>query len=73
MQGQDGRTYPILIPCVIYGKKAEVAAELEGGQLALFEGKLAKRKKDDGCELLVTGYEVTAVQPPASVLAGTPA
>jgi len=62
--GTDGVTHPLLVPCTIWGKKAETAAELEAGQLALFQGKLWKRKKGEGIyELAVGGFDVMAVQP----------
>lgn len=60
--GQDGKTYPTLIPCEVWGKKAEAAAELDAGQLCLFEGKLRRRKKDgDTWDLVVSGFELTPV------------
>jgi hypothetical protein len=30
-QGQDGKTYPTLIPCAVWGKKGEAAGEIEAG------------------------------------------
>jgi single-stranded DNA-binding protein len=46
-QGQDGKTFHTLVDCQVWGKHAEAAGELEAGQLVLFEGKLAKRKKGE--------------------------
>jgi len=66
-QGQDGKIYTTLIPCAIWGKKAEAASEVEPGQLVLFEGKLRKRQKGDQWELLVSGFEITPVLTPAAV------
>ena len=72
-QGQDGKTYSTLVPCEVWGKKAEAAGELEPGQLALFEGKLKRRQKGEGWELLVSGYEVTAITAPVPASAPVPA
>jgi single-stranded DNA-binding protein len=65
-QGQDGKAFQTLIDCQVWGKHAEAAGELEAGQLVLFEGKLAKRKKGEQWELCVSGFElvpITALQP----------
>jgi primosomal replication protein N len=70
-QGQDGKAYPTLIPCECWGKKAEAASELEAGALVLFEGKLAKRKKGEGWELVVSGFEVQPVLAPALGVSGS--
>ena len=65
--GQDGREHTVLIPCEVWGKKAEVAGEVEAGQLVVFEGKLAKRKKGENqWEMVVSGFELTPVQAPVS-------
>ena len=53
--GQDGKWYSTLVPCEVWGKKAEAASELEAGALVLFEGKLAKRKRGEQWELVVSG------------------
>lgn len=70
-QGQDGKTYTTLIPCEIWGKKAEATGELDAGQLVLFEGKLKKRQKGEQWELLVSGFDVTPVLAPAPALTGS--
>jgi single-stranded DNA-binding protein len=54
-QWQDGTTHEVYIPCEIVGKKAEAAP-------VLFEGRLAKRKKGEQWELLVSGWECTPIQ-----------
>jgi single-stranded DNA-binding protein len=69
--GQDGREHTTLIPCEVWGKKAEAAGELEAGQLVLFEGKLAKRKKGEQWELVVSGFEVTPIVAPLTTLTGS--
>ena len=69
-KGQDGRCHPTLIPCECWGKRAEAAGELEAGQLALFEGKVAKRKKGEVWELLISGFEVTPILVPQTSLTG---
>ena len=70
-QGRDGKDHYTYIDCAIYGGKAESAGELEAGQLALFEGKLAKRKKGDQWETLVVGYTLTPVAPPVASMTGS--
>jgi hypothetical protein len=67
-RGSDGKVHDLYVPCEVWGKKAEAAGELEAGQLALFEGKLAKRRKGESWELVVSGFELTPVlAPQASV------
>jgi hypothetical protein len=56
--GQDGKTHDVYVSCACWGKKAEAASELEAGQLALFEGKLAKRQKGESWELYVSGFDL---------------
>jgi single-stranded DNA-binding protein len=67
--GQDGRTHDLYVPCEVWGKKAEVVSELAPGMLTLFEGKLAKRKKGEQWELIVSGYDVTPITAPVAQLA----
>jgi single-stranded DNA-binding protein len=69
-QGQDGKDHPTLIPCECWGKKAESASELDAGTLVLFEGKLAKRKKGEQWELVVSGFDLTPVQLPLATTTG---
>jgi hypothetical protein len=66
----DGTTHELYIPCEIVGKRAEAASECEAGTPILFEGKLAKRKKGEQWELIVSGFEVTPVVLP-TLAAGT--
>jgi single-stranded DNA-binding protein len=68
--GQDAKVHATYIDCEVWGKKAESARELEPGQLALFEGKLAKRKKGEQWELVVSGFELTPLLPPHASLTG---
>jgi single stranded DNA-binding protein len=70
-QGQDGKDYTTLIDCQVWGKKAEAAGELEPGQLVLFEGKLARRKKGDDWTLGVSGFEVTPITAAQPTLTGS--
>jgi single-stranded DNA-binding protein len=56
--GQDGKEHLTLVPCECWGKKAESVSDLEPGQLVLFEGKLAKRKKGEQWEFVVSGFDV---------------
>ena len=62
--GQDGREHLTLIPCEAWGKKAEAASEMEPGQLVVFEGKLAKRRKGETWELVVSGFELMPILQP---------
>lgn len=66
----DGKPHDVYIPCEIVGKRAEAAGEIEPGAQILFEGKLAKRKKGEQWELIVSGFDVTPlVMSPAEVSA----
>ena len=67
--GQDSREHVTLISCEVWGKKAEAASEIEAGALVLFEGRLQKRRKGDGWELYVSGWEVTPILTPVAVSA----
>jgi single-stranded DNA-binding protein len=60
-QGADQKVFTTLIPCEVWGRHAEEASELEAGQFALFEGKLAKRKKGEQWEMVVSGYDLQRV------------
>jgi Single-strand binding protein family len=68
--GQDGKVHDLYVPCEVWGKKAEGVSELEAGQLALFEGKLAKRKKGEQWEMVVAGFDVTPIVAPVASLTG---
>jgi hypothetical protein len=70
-QGHDGKVHTLFQDCEVWGKKAEAAGELEAGQLALFEGKLARRKKGESWETLVAGFEVTPGVPPVAAMTGS--
>lgn len=64
--GQDGKEYTTLVPCEVWGKKAEMAGECEASQLVLFEGRLRKRSKgDQQWEMVVSGFEVIPLLPKA--------
>jgi single-stranded DNA-binding protein len=69
-QGHDQQYFSTLVPCEVWGKKAEAASEVAPGTLALFEGKISRRKKGDGWELVVSGFELTLVLPPTPALSG---
>ena len=68
---KDGREHVTLVPCEVWGKKAEGVSELEPGALVLFEGKLAKRKKGEQWELVVSGFDVVPITAPVA-LTGSP-
>jgi single-stranded DNA-binding protein len=59
--GTDGKIHSLYVDCEVWGKKAEAAGELAPAQLVLFEGKLARRKKNDNWDWVIAGYEVSAV------------
>jgi single-stranded DNA-binding protein len=63
--GTDGKSYETYVPCEVWGKKAEAASEVEAGALVLFEGKIARRKRGEQWELVVSGWELTPVLIPA--------
>jgi single-stranded DNA-binding protein len=68
--GLDGKSHATFVDCEIWGKKAEAAGELEAGQLALFEGKLARRKRGEQWDLVVAGWDVTPVVAPVASMTG---
>jgi hypothetical protein len=70
-RGQDGKVHDLYVPCECWGKKAEAAGELEAGQLCLFEGRLAKRKKAEQWEMVVSGLDLTPILAPQASLTGT--
>jgi single-stranded DNA-binding protein len=70
-QGQDGKIFPTLIDCQVWGKKAEAAGELGPGQTVLFEGRLSKRKKGEQWELCVSGFEVIPLTAPLPTMTGS--
>jgi hypothetical protein len=67
-QGRDGQAHSKLMPCKVWGEKAESAIELEAGQLVRLEGERKKRQKGEQWELIVSGREVIAVGAPTSAL-----
>jgi single-stranded DNA-binding protein len=60
-QAHDGKYFSTLIPCEIWGKRAEASSEIEAGALCLIEGKLAKRKKGEAWALVVSSFDVTPI------------
>ena len=70
-QGQDGREYTTLIPCEVWGKKAEAASEVEAGSMVCFEGRLQKRRRGEAWELVVSGYELLPITAPLPTLTGS--
>ena len=61
--GTDGKPHQTWIACEVWGKRAAAASELEPGQVVLFEGKLVKHKKGEQWEVVVSGFELTPVDP----------
>jgi primosomal replication protein N len=69
-KGQDGQYYSTLVPVEIWGKHAEAVSDLEPGTVVLFDGKVARRKKGEQYELVMSGLDLTPITP-AAVLAGS--
>ena len=69
--GSDGKVRELYVPCECWGRKAEAASELEAGQLCLFEGRLAKRKKAEQWEMVVSGLDLTPILAPQTRLTGS--
>jgi single-stranded DNA-binding protein len=67
-QGQDGKVHELWVPCEVWGKRAEGVTALEAGQLCLFDGKLAKRKKGEQWEFVVSGWDVQVLGAPMAAL-----
>jgi single-stranded DNA-binding protein len=70
-QGQDGKPHTVYVDCECWGKRAEAASELEAGQLALFEGKLARRRKAETWDWVISGFELMPVLPPVASMTGS--
>ena len=70
-QGSDGKTHDLYVPVEVWGKKAEAASELEPGQWVLFEGKLARRKKGEQWETIVSGFDLMPLVHPQPSLTGS--
>jgi primosomal replication protein N len=68
--GQDGKEYTTLVPCEVWGRKAEGVSELPAGQCVLFEGKVSRRRKGETWELLVSGFDVTPITAPLASMTG---
>ena len=61
-QGQDGKYFSRLAPCQVWGRRAEAVSDLEPGQLCLFEGKVASRRKgENDWETVFSGFDVTPI------------
>jgi single-stranded DNA-binding protein len=70
--GQERREYLTLVPCEVWGKRAEAVGELEAGQLVRFEGNLKRTKKGENeWTLVVSGFEVTPVLAPTPARSGS--
>ena len=64
-QGQDRKVHTLFQDCAVWGRRAESISELEAGQLCLFEGKLARRKKGEQWEMIVSGFDLTPIMIPS--------
>jgi hypothetical protein len=69
--GQDGRMHDLYVTCECWGKKAEGVSDLEPGQPVLFEGRLAKRKKGEQWEMIVSGFDVIPITTPVTMIGST--
>jgi hypothetical protein len=63
-RGQDGRPHDLYVPVEIWGRRAEAVSELSPGQLCLFEGRLAKRRRGEQWELVCSGFDLTPIVVP---------
>ena len=66
---QDGRHFSTVVPCEVWGKHAEAAADLQPGQLCVFEGKVSRKKKGEIWEFCVAGFDVTPIVAAAEAVA----
>jgi single-stranded DNA-binding protein len=69
--GTDGKPHSVYMDCECWGKRAEAASALEAGQLALFEGKLARRKKNEAWDWVISGFDLTPVVAPVVSMTGS--
>jgi primosomal replication protein N len=70
-QDRDGKVHTLFQDCEVWGRRAEAASELEAGQLCLFEGKLAKRKRGETWDTVVSGFDLTPLLAPQASLTGS--
>lgn len=64
----DHKCYSTVIPCEVWGKKAEaLSTELAPGQLCFFEGKVTRKRQGEQWVFAVAGFDVTPVLQPAEV------
>jgi primosomal replication protein N len=71
-QDRDGKIHQVYIDCEVWGRRAESISELEAGQLCLFEGKLARRKRGETWETVVSGLDLMPIVTPQASLTGNP-
>ena len=69
--GQDGRAFTTLFPARCGESKPKPPVSSDAGALVLFEGKLAKRKKGEQWEMVVSGFEVTPITAPVPAMTGS--
>lgn len=54
-----GQTYTTLIPCECWGRRHPEVLPLAPGTPVVIEGKLARRKKGDAWDLVVSSFSVS--------------
>ena len=70
-QDRDGKVHTLFQDCKVWIKKFYAASELEAGQLCLFEGKVAKRKKGEQWETIISGFELVPISLPLAGVTGS--
>lgn len=70
--GQDGQEHKTIVPCEVWGKKAEATGDIEPGTLVLFEGRLRTRKNGENqWGMYIVGFEVVPVLAPTATMTGS--
>lgn len=59
-QTTSGQWFSTVVPCQIWGKHIEAASQLPPGQPCLFQGKVARRKRGESWELVISGFVLEA-------------
>src|SRR2546422_370439 len=58
-QGPDGHPYSRKVPVEIWGRHAEAVSALSPGTLVAFDGKVGRRSKAEGGDLVMSGFDLT--------------
>ena len=68
---KTGDIYKTFVPCELFGKGADAAAEVDPGTTVLFEGRLRWKKGEDGKDgkIIVAGWELKPLTPAVTAAA----